>query len=170
MCQKYLLFTILIITGISKPSFSQINWMTWEDVQQASQTEKRKVIVDVYTSWCAWCKRMDQQTFNHEKIIDYVNENYYCIKFNAEHRENIQFNGQVFRFNKTRKHHTLASKILRGRMSYPSTVFLDENLQVIQPVPGFHPAEEFLMMLSFFATDSFKNTPWSDYKENYVEK
>ena len=33
-------------------------------------------MVDVYTDWCGWCKKMDKETFNHPVIAKYINENY----------------------------------------------------------------------------------------------
>ena len=54
----------------------KINWLDFETAQEMNKKEPKKFIVDVYTSWCGWCKRMDASTFHHPVIVDYINENY----------------------------------------------------------------------------------------------
>ncbi len=148
---------------------SEVNWLSWEEAMKLSQIEKRKVFVDVYTDWCGWCKRMDKTTFDHPAIADFLNDNFYCIKFDAEQKEPISLNGKTYRYvkNGKRGYHELAAKIMNSRLSFPTTVFLDENFRVIQPIAGYKSPEIFEVIISYFATDSFKTTPWAVYEKNY---
>ena len=152
-----------------KATAAKINWVTWEEAEKLSKTEKKKIFVDVYTNWCGWCKRMDATTFSKSKIVEYMNENYYCIKFNAESPDPITFNGKTYKFVKTgrRGYHELAAKILNGRMSYPTIVFIDEELEVIQPIPGYRNPEQLETIAAYFATDSYKTIPWATYEKEY---
>ena len=56
----------------------------------------KKVFIDLYTSWCGWCKRMDATTFKQRAIVEYMNQKYYAVKFDAETRDTINFNGHSF--------------------------------------------------------------------------
>jgi thioredoxin-related protein len=148
---------------------SPINWLTWEDAIEKSKTSKRKLLVDVYTDWCGWCKRMDSGTFSQPHLAKYINDNFYAVKFNAEAKEDITFNGQTFKFVKQgmRGYHELAAEITRGRLSYPTIVFLDENLAVIQPIPGYKEPYEFEMIVTYFGQNEHKKTPWEVYQRSY---
>ncbi len=147
----------------------KIQWRTWEEVEKLQSVEPRKIFVDVYTEWCGWCKKMDKATFQQDHIAKYVNENYYAVKFDAEHRENINFNGKVYKFVKggKRGYNELAVEITRGKLSFPTIVFLDESNNLIQPIPGFQNSETFEMIATFFAEDHFKDTPWKRYTATY---
>ena len=46
-----------------------IKWLTWDELQAAEKKEPRKVVVDVYTGWCGWCKRMDRDAYAKEDIL-----------------------------------------------------------------------------------------------------
>ncbi|MFT6716831.1 MAG: thiol:disulfide interchange protein, partial [Saprospiraceae bacterium] len=62
---------------------SAIKWLTMEQAYKASRTLDKPIFIDVYTSWCGWCKRMDQTTFRDPVVANYINTNFYPVKFNA---------------------------------------------------------------------------------------
>ena len=41
-----------------------IKWMTLDEINAAQKVSPKPVIVDLYTSWCVWCKKMDESTFS----------------------------------------------------------------------------------------------------------
>ncbi len=146
-----------------------IQWMTFEEALEAQKSEPRKLVVDIYTDWCEWCIKMDQSTFKNRFIADFINKNFYPIKFDAEFREDIEYRGKVYQFvkNGQRGYHELAVELTRARLSYPTVVFLDENLEIIQALRGFQSALRFEQIMNYFANDYHKSMPWSKYKENY---
>ncbi len=166
---KFAMTVAMSMAALSIFAQGKIEWVTWEEAMELSKTEPRKIVVDVYTDWCGWCKKMDKATFQQEEIADYVNENYYAIKFNAEMREDIVMNDHVYKFIKKGKngYHELAAKITYGRLSYPTIVFLDEEMEVIQPIPGFKDPDKFSMIMTYFAEDHHKTTPWKTFCTKY---
>lgn len=126
-----------------------IKWMTFEEALAANQTEKRKIFIDVYTDWCGWCKVMDKKTFTDQTVIDYMNENYYAVKFNAEKEAPVTFQGKNFELvdGGRRPIHTLAYAMLDGKLSYPSYVYFNEDVQRITISKGYKDAVRFLKEL-----------------------
>lgn len=159
--------------GIRLPApevVSQVNWMSWEEASERSATEKRKFMIDLYTDWCGWCKKMDQATFQQEYISSYINDHFYPVKFNAEMKEDIVFKGKTYSFvgrSGQRGYHELAAEITRGRLGYPTVVFLDEDMEVIQAIAGYRGPEDFEKILSYFAQDYHKKMPWEKYEQGY---
>jgi len=149
-----------------------VNWMTLEQALEKSKTGKRKIFVDMYTDWCGWCKHMDSTTFVSVPIANYLNEHYYPVKFNAELENDIVFQGKTYKFKKngTRGYHELASLWLNNRLSFPTVVFLDENQQLIQPVPGYQDAIKMEAIINYFGSDSHKKTPWESYEKTFNNK
>jgi thioredoxin-related protein len=146
-----------------------IEWMTIEEAQLAQQKEPRKIFIDVYTDWCGWCKRMDKATFQNAEIAAYMNTNYYNVKFNAEQKDSIVFNGQTFKYvaQGRRGYHELAAALMNGKMSYPTVVFLDENLSILSPIPGFQAPAAFEPIMTFFGSNAYKETKWETYRQNF---
>lgn len=149
-----------------------INWMSLEQALEKSKTEKKKIFVDLYTDWCGWCKHMDSTTFVDARVARYLNEHYYPVKFNAEQDKDIVFKDKTYKFKKngSRGYHELAVLWLNNRLSFPTTVFLDENQQLIQPVPGYQDALKMEAIINYFGSDSHKKTPWETYEKNFGPK
>jgi thioredoxin-related protein len=166
---KYLFLIFLLSFGIEASAQNKIKWISWEDAMEKSKTEKRKIFIDVYTDWCGWCKKMDMSTFSEDHIARYINKYYYAIKFNAEKKEDIILNGTTFKYvrNGQRGYHELAVHLLQGKMSYPSTVFLDEQFNIIQAIPGYQDISNFEMIISYFGTDNHKSVPWNRFMAGF---
>ncbi len=148
---------------------NRVQWLSWEQAMEKNKVEKRKFVVDIYTDWCGWCKKMDKATFQNDRIARYINENYYAIKLDGESKQEIKFNGEVYKYQRSgrRGYHELPAALMQGKMSYPTVAFLDEMGNVIQAIPGFQNADNFELIMTYFAGDHFKTTPWKTYQRSY---
>lgn len=152
---RIFLFTLLFTFSIN--AFSQdINWISWEEMVQLQQQERKKVFVDVYTDWCGWCKKMDASTFIDPSVVNTMNQYYYAVKLDAEMKDTIKYNEMMFvNLNPEDKRgvHTLAVSLLNSKMSYPSFVILDENFNRNIIISGYQQVPEMLGNLLFFGTN-----------------
>lgn len=146
--------------------------MSIEEAYEQSKINPKPIFIDIYTDWCGWCKRMDANTFSNPVIADIINKNFYAVKFNAEQKEDVNILGHTFKFvaQGNRGYHELAASLLQGKMSYPTTVFLDGTFAMIQPIPGYQDAKGFEPILSYFAGNSYKTTPWEEFQKSFSGK
>ena len=68
---------------------SLVKWMTFKEAFEANKKTPKPFLIDVYTDWCGWCKRMMATTYSNPAIAAYVNQNFYPVKFNAETKDSI---------------------------------------------------------------------------------
>ena len=147
-----------------------VNWLNVRDLEKAQKTDKRKVMVDLYTDWCGWCKRMDKATFQHDKIASVLNEKFHAVKFDAEDKETIKFKGKDHSFVKSGRkgYNQLAKNFANGRLSYPTIAFLDEDLNQIQAFPGYKAPGQFDALLNYIAGDQYKKgTSLADFERSF---
>jgi thioredoxin-related protein len=150
----------------------EVKWYTFEEAVKLNEKNPKKIFIDVYTDWCSWCKVMDQKTFTNTEIADYLNKHYYPVKFNAESKEPITFQGRVFE-NKgegRRSPHELAVALLQGKMSYPSIAYMDENNQLLTAVPGYVTPIQIEPILVFFGENHYKSTNWDTFNQTFKGK
>ena len=180
MKSVYLSFALLLTLLLpAAHAFAQsaekggIQWISFEEAIKRNAKHPKKIVIDVFTDWCGWCKVMDRETFVDPTVVAYVNANYYAVKLNAERTDVVTFKGKDYKFIVTeparnKGYHELASTLLGGKLSYPTLVFMDENMNLIQAIPGFRKAPEMDMILKYFGGDHYKNQEYSDFTKNYV--
>jgi thiol-disulfide isomerase/thioredoxin len=59
----------------------------WKALLAAAQARHQPVFVDVYTDWCAPCKRMEKEIFVLPEVGAFFNANFLCYRLNAEKEE-----------------------------------------------------------------------------------
>ncbi len=140
------IFLLPVVPQAETKEEAKINWLTIEEAQALSKKNPKKIFVDVYTNWCKWCKVMDKQTFDNSEVANYVNENYYAVKLNAEGKKEITFKDQK----------TTEAQLARSMRvsSYPTVVFMNSEFTEVTPVPGFRKPDEFIKMLKQFKSAS----------------
>jgi thioredoxin-related protein len=47
-------------------------------------------------------------------------------------------------------------------------VFLNDDLSLIQPIPGYLKPTKMEAILTYFADNNHKKTPWTRYEKNYI--
>jgi len=144
---------------------ARIKWYSFEEAYNLNKKKPKKMIVDVYTEWCGWCKKMDAETFTNPTIVKYMNAHYYCVKLDAEQKDTIVLDGVKYinpNPGAKRSTHQLANLLLRNQFSYPSYVFLNEEGKYIVLLPGYHQAKEFEPILSFFGEDVYLKSKMED--------
>ncbi|MBV6654811.1 MAG: DUF255 domain-containing protein [Mameliella sp.] len=149
-----------------------VSWMGWDEAVGHIENQDKKVLLHIYTDWCTWCKRMDTITFQSAPIASYINSSFHPVRLDAERKTSIEYQGKTFVFveNGKRGYHQFAAELLRGRMSFPSVVFMDENGEVIQSIVGYKSPEEFERILTYFAENYYKEKPWSAFNRDYAPK
>jgi uncharacterized protein YyaL (SSP411 family) len=164
--------SFILIAGliISFSLFGQeVKWYTFEQAIELNKREPRKIMVDVYTDWCGYCKLMDRNTFSNKIIADYLNTTYYPVKFNAEQKGNVTIDTTTFKFvaQGARGYHQLAALLLNGEMSYPSIVFLNEKVQIFYINKGYKDARQFDEILKFFGGNHHIDSTWDKWIAGY---
>lgn len=156
-------------TPVEQVKPAKIEWLTWQEATERMKKEPRKIMIDVYTDWCGWCKRMDATTMKDETVSQIVTEDYYAVKMDGEYKEDIEFMGRTYKYvgQGRRGYHELPAELMNGKMSYPTLVFLNEKYEVIQPLPGYQQARDLEVILAYFGGDFHKTTNWNDFQSEY---
>jgi thioredoxin-related protein len=150
-------------------SLTAILWVSIEDAERLARKKNKKIILDVYTEWCGWCKIMEKNTYHKKRIIQYINEHYYAVRLDAENRDSVSLMGRTYYFLEHARVNELAYSLLDGNMEYPSTVFLDERMNLLTIIPGYITPEKMEILLHYFVEDAYK-TPgqtFQDYERKY---
>ncbi len=147
----------------------KIEWLSWNEMIKVKKKSKKKIFIDVYTTWCGWCRYMDANVFTHPDVVETINKYYIPVKLDAEMKDTIYFDNHVF-VNPApgipRSTHQLAYALLDGRTAYPSFVILDSQLRRLQILQGAMAPEKLIDILLYFGTDSFQKMTFDEFLKN----
>jgi len=142
-------FTLKSFVNDSSSELPTKEWTSVEKAVKLAKVDQKKILIDVYTDWCKWCKVMDEKTFADPKVSAFLASNFHLAKFNAEQKEVVKFNGKEYSFSKngSRGYHEFAVDILNGQLAYPSLVVFDSKLNKLEVIRGFKNAHDLMEIL-----------------------
>ncbi len=116
--------------------------LSWHRSLPGAMLEAKKrnslIVVDVYTDWCGWCKKLDKDTLSNPKVQDKLKE-FTLLKLDAE------------------AHHDTAAEY--GVTGYPTTLILDQKGKLILKQPGYMPPKGYLKFLDKAAAQAPEPAP-----------
>jgi len=75
-------------TPAAAPANVSAKGLVWQtDINRAmkmARDSNKMVLVDVYTDWCGWCKRLDRDTYTNAEVVKFVNAQFVPLKLDAE--------------------------------------------------------------------------------------
>lgn len=140
--------TYLFYLFICLPTFVQATsqdtlkfWQNkpWAEVLALAKHEQKMIFVDVYTTWCGPCMKMNKTVFKDVAVVQYMNENFINVKIDAEKGEGKE----------------IAQKYQVG--CYPTFLFVHQEGDLLSAFcNGFLSNEEFLAEVKKRKEDAFK--------------
>lgn len=152
----WLTAAFLLLAAVTPALSGEVRWQGWDAGLAAANASKRYILVDVYTDWCGWCKRMDKDVYARDDVSEYLNSHFVSVKLNAESNQPMSYQGEA------RTARGIASGFRVN--SYPTTIFLSAKGEHLTNVPGYLPADRFLQLLRYIGDGHMeKGVSWGDY-------
>ncbi len=133
-----------------------VPWVPFENAVDKAEISGKKVLVDIFSPSCSWCRKMQQEAYTDSMILGYI----------ATHFETARLDIEVLDDSLSYRDLSLSSGQLAygfGASGTPTTVFLMPNGDYITRLPGYAPTDEFLKVLKYIATDAFLNMSFGDF-------
>ena len=143
-----------------------VEWLTVDQAADKLQQEKRPVLIDLYTTWCGWCKEMDRKTYSSKKVAAYLEEKFYTVKVDAETRAVITWQGRTYAYSPQYRSNEFALYLTHGRLEFPTTIIIPPG-DAPQAIPGFMEPGDMEPLLKYFGEGAYKTQGFDTYMKNF---
>ncbi|MEL6863981.1 MAG: thioredoxin family protein [Bacteroidota bacterium] len=99
---------------------------SWEEALEEAQKQEKVIFVDAYTTWCGPCKRMAKTVFTNDKVGEYYNSNFICMKIDMESQAGGRFMAKY------------------PVAAYPTLYYIDGSGKVLMNIKGAQNVDNFL--------------------------
>jgi len=156
---RNILLTLLLVystNAIYAQERLEIQWLTFEQLEDSLAKQPKKVFIDFYTDWCTYCKKMDKKVFTKTDVINAISEDYYAVRMDAESKDSVTFEGQVFSnrlaSQKRSGIHDLALLLGQrdGQFVPPTMLVLNEDFKILDRKFEYLYSEKLLSWLGGF--------------------
>lgn len=150
-----------------KKAAPTIEWLTVKEVMKKFKKKPKKMLFNFYTDWCNGCKIMGKTTFTDPELVEYVNDNFYAVNFDATSNENIKFLTDELKgaeANKTTFHQFFLA-LTQNKPMLPTLILMDEKPKMILNLPFYRTPEDLTPLLKYYGDDIQKEMTWKEYQK-----
>jgi thioredoxin-related protein len=157
--QRFIFVSILVVFStlvtLAQSDISSLQWHEWENGVREAHASGKFLLVDVYTTWCGWCKKMDHSVYVHPRVQELLASRFVPVKLNAE-SETVVANGA--------DHYTEreCAKLLNVN-SFPTTLAFDSKFQLVARLNGYRDADTFVRFLYFVSGKQYERYSFDQY-------
>jgi len=142
------------------------------EAEKLNKKAPRKILLDIYTTWCNGCQVMNKTTFSDPLIKDYLSKHYYLVDLNAETKDSLVFKGKTYynKGNNGTPFNDLVMELSHRNLSLPTLLVLDESEAIIDTLPFYISPETLEPVLQFYGENAYKTEKWADYVKKFSDK
>lgn len=129
---------------------------SFEEVVATAEEQQTPILVEIYTSWCPYCQRMQETVYSHSSVQEYLDDNFTYVRLNSD-----TTGGQHRYADRTFTTSQLATAL--GAEGVPTTVFLQPDGTPIARQPGFIERPTFLTMIRFVGSGAYENQSYKEF-------
>jgi thioredoxin-related protein len=150
--------SLTMVAGDSTTAHGNLPWQSFNNGFADAKKSGKKVMVDVYTDWCGWCKRLDKDVYGNASVAAYLRDHFVLVKLNPETNTTVKY-----------KDTSYAAGVFAqgfGITGYPTILFFEPGGEPIDRLGGYVPAEKFLPIIKFIGEDFYKKMSWDDFQKS----
>lgn len=119
--------------------------------------EGKKILIDVFATWCPYCKRMHSEVYPSDAVQEAISKYFLWVKIDVESDAMVNYHGEEM----TEAQFAQALE----NQNVPTVYFLNDEGAIIGSQPGYLEEAVFSNLLNFVGSDAYLDQSFKEYTE-----
>lgn len=156
-CSKYISIVLLMLLPVVVSAQDQlVEPVPLEKALELAPKEGKKILVDVFATWCPYCQRMHSDVYPSEGVQKAISDYFLWVKIDVESEKMVNYHGEEM----TQAEFASALE----NQNVPTAYFLNSEGAILGKQPGFLEEEVFVNLLNFVGSDAYLDQSFQEYK------
>ena len=134
---------------------NKFDWYTYEDALTKARKEGKFVMIDFYTTWCKWCKKLDTDTYSDPRVAEAIKAGFVPVKIEAESSKTVVSEMRQIPMSELAEKYNVSS--------YPAVWFVDKDGKKAKLLNGYLPPDAFLLYLEYIKSGKYDKMEFEEY-------
>lgn len=153
-----IIFTLVFHTQAKSQSGKSAEPVTLEQALKLAPETGKKILVDVYATWCPYCKRMHSDVYPNGEVAKAISDYFLLVKIDIEGTENVNYHGEVMTESEF-------ARALENK-NVPTTYFLNDKGAILGVQPGYLEPDVFSSLLQFVGSDAYLDQTFNEFNKS----
>ena len=126
-----------------------------EDALKLAPEENKKILVDVFATWCPYCQRMHSEVYPSGPVQEAISDYFIWVKIDVESEKMVNYHGEE-----------MTQEEFAGALqnkNVPTVYFLNEEGAILGSQPGYLKEDVFSNLLNFIGSDAYLDQSFQEY-------
>lgn len=146
---RIFIFTLLLSSSLFSRNIDL------DAIAKESAKEQKHIFIFLHKTGCPYCENMQEFTLDDSTINEFIRKNFLFVHINVSEDDSITYKEQ------TGSGKNFAKFI--GYNFYPSSLFLNKNLELVYAIPGYQNEKNFYYMLNYVQSRSYQTQEYREY-------
>ncbi|MDZ7719956.1 MAG: thioredoxin family protein [Balneolaceae bacterium] len=152
----YISFILLLLLPVVTSAQSEtIEPISLQQALDQAPKEGKKILVDVFATWCPYCQRMHSEVYPSEGVQNAISDYYLWVQIDIESDAKVNYHGEEM----TQAEFASALE----NQNVPTAYFLNSEGAILGKQPGFLEQEMFVNLLNFVGSDAYLEQSFQDF-------
>ena len=144
-----------------------VNWLPLKEALTLNKSNPKGIFLTFYAKNSASSSVMLVNAFSHNKMAAYLNENFYCVRIDAQTTDTLIWDKQYLNSGEPSKYHQLAKTMMKDNMQFPAIFYFDGNNRLILTENSYLSPEALYLLSNYVVSQSYKTKPFAEFMKTF---
>jgi thioredoxin-related protein len=144
-----------------------VNWLPLTEALKLNKENPKGIFVTFFVKSSAASSVMLVNAFSHNKVAGYLNDNFYCVRLDAQTSDTLIWDKQYVNQHEPGNYNDLAKTMMKDKMQFPSIFFFDKTNRLVLNENLYLSPEALYILSNYVVSESYKKEAFADFLKSF---